>query len=171
MRRQGRRRGGSGSSGGSGGGEDGKDGKGGERGGSGQETGGGSGEDGGKGGGSGGDSDGGKGGRARDSGLKPLAKSRLSAALLKSADVPGYRVRATDDVFDDDEGDTPKAGPECEPLIDVFSRDTERKRSAWAAGSVLRGGQGELNTQASMHQVLLAAYGEDEGTRRRSWAR
>ncbi|WP_326689876.1 hypothetical protein OIE63_23800 [Streptomyces sp. NBC_01795] len=155
-------------------------GKGGKKGGSEQDTGGGAGDDGGgsgedgkggdsgkdgegdkgdKGGDSGKDGEGDKGDKGGDSGLKPLTKPQLSEALLKTADVPGYRVQASDDALGEDDKGTPKTGPECRPLIDVFSLDSKQKRSAWVAETLLKGGKGEMNTQSSMHQVLLAAYG------------
>jgi len=122
------------------------------------------GKDGGADGGKGGEdkgSDGGKGDETDENdkpdkgSAKPLTEAQLRAALLNSKDAPGYRAHESRDALDDD---PPPAGPECRPLIDLFSKDSKQKRTAWAAASLLKGGKDQFSTQSTIHQVLLSAY-------------
>ncbi|MFI8852683.1 hypothetical protein ACIGW3_21190 [Streptomyces sp. NPDC053499] len=86
---------------------------------------------------------------------KPLTEGQLRAALLNSEDAPGYRANESRNALDDD---PPPAGPECRALIDLFSKDSEQKRTASAAAGLLKGGKDQFTTESTIHQVLLSAY-------------
>ncbi|MEU2722023.1 hypothetical protein [Streptomyces smyrnaeus] len=89
---------------------------------------------------------------------KPLGEQQLRSALLKTGDISGYRVNESRTALSEDDDDTPRTGPECRPLIDVFSSDSEQKRSAWAGAGIVKGSEDELNARSTIHQVLLSAY-------------
>ncbi|MBO8188496.1 hypothetical protein [Streptomyces spirodelae] len=86
---------------------------------------------------------------------KPLTERQLRTALLNSEDAPGYRVNESRKALDDD---PPEAGPECRPLIDLFSKGSEQKRTASVAAGLLKGGKDQFTTGSTIHQVLLSAY-------------
>ncbi|MGI5352860.1 hypothetical protein ACQEU8_32470 [Streptomyces sp. CA-250714] len=111
-----------------------------------------SGEDNGSGGGNdkGGESD-----KPDKGSAKPLSPQQLRSALLTAKEAPGYRVQHSKSALDDN---PPQAGEECRPLIDLFSKDSEQKRLAWVAASLIKGGKGQFSTQSTVHQVLLSAY-------------
>ncbi|WP_247698154.1 hypothetical protein [Streptomyces sp. RK75] len=103
--------------------------------------------------------DGGSGGAdGSDKAAKPLGEQQLRSALLKTGDLSGYRVNESKTALSEDDDDTPRTGPECRPLIDVFSSDSKQKRSAWAGIGIVKGGEDELNARSTIHQVLLSAY-------------
>ncbi|MGP3976636.1 hypothetical protein ACTWQF_22020 [Streptomyces sp. 8N114] len=119
--------------------------------------------------GKGGEADGGKGGEDNGTGggkgdetgkpdkgpAKPLSEEQLRSALLNAKDAPGYRAQESKTALDDD---PPQTGEECRPLIDLFSKDSEQKRTAWVAASLVKGGKGQFSTQSTIHQILLSAY-------------
>jgi hypothetical protein len=107
--------------------------------------------------GSGGGSGGDEGGKPDKEPAKPLTEQQLSSALLTTKEAPGYQVRKSNTPLDKD-ADAPQASEDCRPVIDVFVRDSEQKRTAWAAASLVKGGKGKFSTQSTIHQVLLSAY-------------
>lgn len=107
--------------------------------------------------GGGGKKGGGAGGGGGEEAPKPLTKSQLSAALLKTGDVAGYKVRKTADPLKND--NLPQAQSQCKPVLDSFTPDAKQKRKAYVGGSIAKG---EMSTGQSINQVLLASYESDD---------
>lgn len=88
----------------------------------------------------------------------PLTAAQLRAALVKDADVPGYKVEASkDEAMSPDDAMTADK-PECQPLADPPSTRPKIPRTAFVGASVGKMDAANLPAGIQLNQLLLASH-------------
>lgn len=88
-----------------------------------------------------------------------LDAKQLTAALLKSGDVKGYRVQRGKKDALPLQNKLTSDDPRCSAIADAFSSTPKHARTAYAGGTLVKGA---LSSGGAVQQVLLAAYGKGE---------
>jgi hypothetical protein len=109
--------------------------------------------------GSDGGGDGGSGGGGGD-GAQPLSEKQLTAALLKTGDVKGYRVKRNKEDALPPENTMTSQDPKCSAITDAMDSKPEHARTAYTNGVLQKGAA--PGAGGAIQQVLLAAYGDGE---------
>jgi len=94
--------------------------------------------------------------------VPPLTGKQLSAALLRTGDVKGYRAQRSGKDALPPENTVESGDPKCSPITDAVDSRPEHARTAYASGSLMKG---EMSSGGALQQVLLSAYGKGEAAR------
>jgi hypothetical protein len=93
-------------------------------------------------------------------GVAPLTEKQLTAALLKTGDVKGYRVKRNKEDALPPENTMTSQDPKCSPITDAMDSKPEHARTAYTNGVLQKGAA--PGAGGAIQQVLLAAYGDGE---------
>lgn len=92
-------------------------------------------------------------------GVPPLSEKQLTAALLKSGDVKGYRAEQNKKDALPAQNTMESDDPKCSAISDAVDSKPEHARTAYTSGLLVKGA---LSGRGGLQQVLLSAYGDGE---------
>ncbi|MGH3324751.1 MAG: hypothetical protein ACRDOV_10080 [Streptomyces sp.] len=105
--------------------------------------------------------DGASGGTGAAEGVPPLDEKRLTAALLKTGDVKGYRAQRSKEDALPPQNTMTSDDPRCSAITDAVGSKPKHARTAYTSGTLMKG-KGTLASGGAIQQVLLSAYGKGE---------